>query len=63
MYVDRETYSDIREVVTTIVHNHVNAAMPANVDTHSMSIEKAKLHKEHEGQRNTQGDEHPGEQH
>ena len=34
--------SEIRDVATTIVHNHNNAATPMDVDTHIMSIEREK---------------------
>ena len=43
---EKDSYSEIRDVVTTIVHNHTNAATPMDVDTHIVSIEKEKSHGE-----------------
>ena len=40
---ERASCSEIRDVVTTIVRNHVNAVTPMDVDIHIMSIEKEKL--------------------
>ena len=38
---EKDTYSEIRDVVTTIVHNHMNVASPMDVDKkYVMSIEK-----------------------
>ena len=40
---EKDSCSEIRDVATTIVHNHNNAATPMDVDTHtSMSIEREK---------------------
>ena len=32
---EKDSQSEIRDVVTTIVHNHMNAATPMDVDTHT----------------------------
>ena len=37
---EKDSYSEIRDVVTTIVHDHMDAATPIEVDAHVMSIEK-----------------------
>ena len=41
---EKDSQSEIRDVVTTIVHNHMNAATPMDVDTHIMSIEQENSH-------------------
>ena len=41
----KDSYSEIRYVVATIVHNHMTAATPMDVDTHIMSIGTAKTTK------------------
>ena len=41
---EKDSQSEIRDVVTTIVHNHMNAATPKDVDTHNMSIEQENSH-------------------
>ena len=32
---ERDSYSEIRDLFTTIVHNHMKAATPMDVDTHT----------------------------
>ena len=32
---EKDSCSEIRDVVTTIVHSHMNAATPTDVDTHT----------------------------
>ena len=44
---EKDSHSEIRDEVTTIVHNHMNAAMPMDVNTHITSIE---MEKEKEGE-------------
>ena len=39
---DKDLYSEIRDVVTPILHNHGNAATPMDVSTNIMSSEKEK---------------------
>ena len=39
---EKDSCSEIRDVATTIAHNHNNAATPMDVDTHIMSIEREK---------------------
>ena len=41
----KDSYSEIRDLVTTIAHNHMTAATPMDVDTHIMSIGKVKTTK------------------
>ena len=45
---EKDSHSEIRDMVTTIVCNHMNAASPVDVDAHIMSIEKEKSHRESE---------------
>ena len=39
---EKDSCSEIRDVATTILHNHNNAATPMDAGTHIMSIEKEK---------------------
>ena len=36
---EKDSYTEIRDVVTTIVHDHMNASAPMDVDAHVRSIE------------------------
>ena len=45
---EKDSHSEIRDLVTTIVRNHMNAATQVDVDAHIMSIEQEKSHRESE---------------
>ena len=53
----------LRDVVTTIVHNHMNAATPMDVDTHIMSTEKEKSYGGSEEYKEKPEEDHEGDQH
>ena len=50
-------------MVTTIVHNHMNAATPMDVDTHIIDIEKEKAYGDSEEYEDNLEQDHDSEQH
>ena len=47
--IEKDSYSDIRHVVTTMEHSHMNAATPLEVDSHTHhEHQKKKSQKESE---------------
>ena len=61
----KDSYSEIRDVVTTLVHNHMTAATKMDVDTltHIMSMVKAKFRGESEHCEDKPEEDHDSEQH
>ena len=60
---EKDSYSEVRDVVTPTVHNHMNAATPRDVCTHIMSIEKEKSKGESEEYGDNSDEDHGSEQH
>ena len=60
---EKDSYSEVRDVVTPTVHNHMNAATPRDVCTHIMSIEKEKSSGESEEYGDNSDEDHGSEQH
>ena len=58
----KDSYSEIRYVVTTIVHNHMTAATPIDLDTHTHH-EQREEHRESEDYEDQTEEDHDSEQH